>query len=163
MKNVYDNYIVPCLAFNDEKTANIEKIVNFNFGGDDLVIAATHSVFNVSIESDSSYQRIEFLGDAQMDSLVVLSQYLIETFIDEGRLSHTCAAIVCYHYLARRTVRRFDNYNICKYITIQSCKARSEFLQYINSLDATIDGVEFCMWLLIIIKKTKILSESITY
>ena len=125
---MHDNHIVPCFAFNDEKMVKcIEKIVNFNFGGDDLVIAATHSVFDVSIESDCSYQRIEFLGDAQMDSLVLISQYLFETFIDDGRLSHTCTAIVCYHYLTRRIAPKFDNYNICKYITIQSCKVEVNF------------------------------------
>ena len=61
------------IVFNDEKIVKcIEKIVNFNFGGDDLVVAATRSVFNVSIKSDYSYQRIEFLGDAQLGCLVLI-------------------------------------------------------------------------------------------
>ena len=153
VKNVYHNYIVPCFAFMDnERVKCIEKIFNYKFNRNDLVIAATtHSAFNVSIKSDCSYQRIEFLGDAAIGCLV--SQYLFETFVDfdEGRLSHTRAAIVCNHYLSRRIVRRFDkyDYNICKYITIQSHKVRNEFLQYINSFDKEIDDVEFCMQLLI--------------
>ena len=156
MKNVYYNYIVQCFAFNDENIVKwIEKIVDRNFG-DDIVIAVTHS-FNVSIKSDYSYQRIEFLGDKQMGCLVSISQYLIKTFIefDEERLSHTRAAIVCYHYLSRRVVRRFDKYDycICKYISMQSREVRSKFLQYINSLNKTIDGFEFCMLLLIATKE----------
>ena len=153
VKNVYHNYIAPCFAFNDENIVKcIEKIINCNFG-DDLVMAARHS-FDVSIKSDCSYKRIEFLGDARMGCLVLIQQYLFETFIDfdEEKLSHTRAAIVCYHYLSCQVVQRCDkyDYNICKYISMQSCKVRSEFF---NSLDKTIDGVEFCMWLLITTKE----------
>ena len=90
--------------------------------------------------------------------MVLISQYLFETFIDfdEERLLHTRAVMVCCHYLSRRVVRGFDkwHHNICEYISIKSCKERSQVLQYINSLDKRIDGVEFCTWLLITTKKS---------
>ena len=146
-KNVYHNYIVPCFAYNDDETVECsEKIVSFKFSGNDLVIVATHPAFNVSIKSDCSRQRIEFLCDNLPSSISCLV-FLFETFIDfdERRLSHICAPIVCCHYLSDVLYEDLTNMiRILVNITIQSYKVKSDFLQYVNSLDKRIDGVEFC-------------------
>eukprot|EP00435_Cladocopium_sp_Y103_P018463 s3868_g4.t1 len=63
---------------------------------------------NASGTRSTSFERLEFLGDAVMQ--VMVSWHVMELFpeFDEGELSDTQQALVCNYYISRKLVRNFD-------------------------------------------------------
>lgn len=63
---------------------------------------------NASGSRSTSFERLEFLGDAVLQVLV--SWHVMQLFpeFDEGELSDTQQALVCNYYISRKLVRNFD-------------------------------------------------------
>ncbi len=82
--------------------------INYDFRSPELAtLAATHRSYAAENELDTSYERLEFLGDAVLQ--LVVTRYLYDTFssLAEGELAKVRAAVVNQSTLAT-IARRLD-------------------------------------------------------
>ena len=78
---------------------HVEKALNYNFKNPlYLVEALTHASFP---EIDTCYQRLEFLGDAVLDVLMVFHIYEDRPEYDQGQMTDLLASLVCNTTLSK--------------------------------------------------------------
>ncbi|MBE5963547.1 MAG: ribonuclease III [Lachnospira sp.] len=99
---------------------SFEKLIGYEFKDKSLIIQAwTHTSYaneynSVNKNKIEHYERLEFLGDAVLELIIV--QYLYEKYPkhNEGKLTYIKQAVVCEPYLAKCS----KEYGLNKYILL---------------------------------------------
>ncbi|CAL1164996.1 unnamed protein product [Cladocopium goreaui] len=90
---------------------------------------------NASGTRSTSFERLEFLGDAAMQ--VMVSWHVMQLFpeFDEGELSDTQQALLCNYYISRKLVRNFDEAGLLHvFFPGAQSPLRSPLLKYLKAV-----------------------------
>ncbi|XP_024542807.1 endoribonuclease Dicer homolog 4-like isoform X2 [Selaginella moellendorffii] len=118
-----DRCLVPvfsCQASEVDDICNLEKIIGYTFRNKCFLVEA----FTHASSSVQSYQRLEYLGDAVLDYLIVLHLYASYPSLQPGLLSDLKAATVNNVWFAFVAVR----HNFHKYLRHNHKKEIDEYL-----------------------------------
>ncbi|KAJ3692340.1 hypothetical protein LUZ60_012690 [Juncus effusus] len=90
----------------DSQIDAIQDIIGYKFSNRKLVEEAmTHPSFYYPVECSTAYQRLEYLGDAILNSLVALEQFKTYPGLQPGHLTRLRAANVDKEKLARTAIQ----------------------------------------------------------
>lgn len=82
-----------------ENLRNVEKAIGYKFKEPFYLLEAlTHASFN---DIDTCYQRLEFLGDAVLDALMVFHIYEQKPHYDQGQMTDLLSSLVCNTTLSK--------------------------------------------------------------
>ena len=107
---------------------SLEKCINYTFMEKSFLIQAFSHMSYYRNRSTDCYQRLEFLGDAILDFLIIAHLYACDEELDPSRLTSIKSALVNNNTFALLAVR----FNLHKYLLHFEQKLESAIKQYID-------------------------------